>query len=109
MKTLNLTLKAHWYDIIESGKKPEEYREVKEYWIKRLMNGFYHNAKSAASDPLQSFKAFDLVNFARGGHFHPSLPQMSFECKGISIGKGNPDWGAPLEDVFIIKLGERIK
>ena len=26
-----------------------------------------------------------------------------------SIGKGNPEWGAPNEDVFIIKLGERIE
>ena len=28
--------------------------------------------------------------------------------KSITIGKGNPEWGAPNEDVFIIKLGKRI-
>ena len=33
---------------------------------------------------------------------------ITFEIKEITIGKGNPEWGAPKEDVFIIKLGERI-
>ena len=33
---------------------------------------------------------------------------MTFEIESITIGKGNPEWGAPTEDVFIIKLGKRI-
>ena len=33
---------------------------------------------------------------------------MEFKCDGIEIGKGNKDWGAPEEEVFIIKLGSRI-
>lgn len=34
---------------------------------------------------------------------------MTFAIKEISVGKGNPQWGAPTErDVFIIKLGARI-
>ena len=32
-KTLYLPLKAKWYDMIESGEKEEEYREIKPYWI----------------------------------------------------------------------------
>jgi hypothetical protein len=28
--------------------------------------------------------------------------------ESITIGKGNPEWGAPTEDVFIIKLGKRV-
>jgi hypothetical protein len=31
MKTLNLVLKKKWYDMIESGEKTEEYRELKSY------------------------------------------------------------------------------
>ena len=31
-------LKKQWYEKIKSGKKTIEYREVKQYWIKRLMN-----------------------------------------------------------------------
>jgi len=36
-KTLDLVLKHKWYDMIDIGKKPEEYREIKPYWIKRIM------------------------------------------------------------------------
>ena len=37
MKILDLPLKATWYDMIESGVKTEEYREIKPYWSKRLL------------------------------------------------------------------------
>lgn len=30
------------------------------------------------------------------------------EIASITIGKGKPEWGAPTEDVFIIKLGKRV-
>ena len=36
MKILDLPLKAKWYEMIESGNKKEEYREIKKYWIGRL-------------------------------------------------------------------------
>jgi len=34
---LHLTLKRRWFDLISSGQKTVEYREVKPYWMKRLM------------------------------------------------------------------------
>ena len=36
-KILDLPLKKEWYDMIESGEKTEEYREIKPYWCKRLL------------------------------------------------------------------------
>lgn len=38
MKTLNLVLTGKWYDMIASGEKTEEYREIKPYWEKRLLD-----------------------------------------------------------------------
>lgn len=35
VKILHQPLKAKWYRMIESGEKPEEYREGF-YWVKRL-------------------------------------------------------------------------
>ena len=36
--TLYLPLiKKQWYEMIESGEKTEEYREIKTYWWKRLI------------------------------------------------------------------------
>lgn len=37
MSTLKLTLKKKWFDMIASGEKKEEYREIKPYWIKRFI------------------------------------------------------------------------
>ncbi len=36
MKILTLNLNKEYFDEILSGNKKEEYREVKEYWTKRL-------------------------------------------------------------------------
>lgn len=38
-KTLTLSLKKKWFDMIASGEKTEEYREIKPYWEKRLLQG----------------------------------------------------------------------
>ncbi len=49
-------------------------------------------------------RGFTCVRFRRGY----TSTTMLFKCEGITIGKSNPDWGVPKEEVFIIKLGERI-
>jgi hypothetical protein len=33
---------------------------------------------------------------------------MTFEIESFTIGKGKTEWGAPTEEVFIIKLGKRV-
>ena len=37
-RTLDLVLKGCWYDLIKRGVKREEYREIKPYWEKRLLD-----------------------------------------------------------------------
>lgn len=36
MRILHLPLKKEWYEMIESGVKTEEYRDLSEYWISCL-------------------------------------------------------------------------
>ena len=38
MKTLTLSLKKKWFDMIMSGEKKEEYRDIKPHYIARLFN-----------------------------------------------------------------------
>ena len=45
MRILHLTLKKKWFDMIASGEKREEYRELKPYWHKRLMDKTYDAIK----------------------------------------------------------------
>lgn len=56
LRVLNLNLKKCWFDMIDSGEKTEEYREVKPYWVARLSrtydavcfrNGYSNDAKHA--------------------------------------------------------------
>jgi len=116
MKTLHLPLKKEWYEMIESGFKTEEYREIKPYWEKRLIN--YKELKRNYdwivfrkivlrkwTNPCEHFpKDYTHVKFSYGY----TKRTMTFEIESITIGKGNPEWGAPTEDVFIIKLGKRV-
>ena len=99
MKVLHLTLKKRWFDLVGNGKE-EEYREVNSFWQSRLQVNGYHQFE---------FKTFDRVLFANGGHFG-NVPKKTFECNGIEIREGRPEWGAePGKKYFVIKLGKQIK
>ncbi len=122
MKILYLPLKKEWYEMIERGEKTEEYREIKQYYISR----FFENElgrkpimqvslrdlfemslrctgdiEKEADDFGLRLKHFDAVCFSYGY----TKRRMMFECKGIKIGQGRPEWGAPDHETFIIKLG----
>jgi hypothetical protein len=127
-KILHLTLKKKWFDMIASGEKTEEYREIKAFWAARLLyrielpreiGGFlsplrdiaegnydFKNWKQATgSAPV--FHEFNWVNFTNG--YRPDSRIMRLPCKGIEIREGLPEWGAePGKKYFVIKLGERI-
>lgn len=110
-KTLHLTLTKRWFEMIRNGTKTEEYREVKEHWIARLAPKYEEwlgfGDIYGFIDPLP-VNHFYFIHFTNG--YGKDKPQMVVECKGITVGRGNPEWGAPAnEDVFIIQLGAIIK
>lgn len=37
-KVLTVHLAEPWYSMIASGEKTEEYREIKPYWVRRILN-----------------------------------------------------------------------
>lgn len=110
MKVLHLTLKKKWFDLIASGKKKEEYREIKPYWINRLTWHEFHHMKATgikieAKDGIPIFKRnIDSIVFKNG--YAKDAPIMEVEFKGITIGKAIPEWSDNWQgDVFIIQLG----
>lgn len=91
MKILNLTLKKKWFDMILSGEKTEEYREIKSYWISRLMTG-------------NDFKDIEYIRFTNG--YSKDAPTFLIYCKHIEMAEGRPEWGAePNTKYFVLKLG----
>lgn len=97
MKILDLPLKKEWYNMIESGEKREEYREMKPYWIKRLCRCGYCAVSQCKKKRVPT--DYTHVRFRYGY----TKRTMLFKIDSIAIGKGNPKWGAPTDrDVFII-------
>jgi hypothetical protein len=105
MRVLHLTLKKKWFDMIASGEKKEEYRDVKMYWATRLMNGF---PATYGIDKVQpDFKDFDYIHFT-DGYNRPR--HLNIKLDGIKFGYGIREWGAePGKEYFVIKLGDILK
>lgn len=82
-KVLDLVLKHQWFDLIESGVKREEYREIKPFYERRF-----------------SRYSYDVVRFRRGY----TKQTLLFQIESIKRGVGKPEWGAPPYPVFIISF-----
>ena len=123
MEILHLVLIGKWYDMIAGGEKTEEYRALTPYWCNRLIQKYginYWNEtfKNNSIERLSriwgdgkpeifgfnGIRGYNAVCFHRGY----TNTTMSFEYKNLTIGKGNKEWGAPEDNVFIIKLGDRL-
>lgn len=112
---LKLTVTKQWFDLIKSGEKTEEYREIKPYWWTRLVQcgEIYkmdsYDEKASELLPISEWKMlmakkYTHVEFKNG--YSKDAPTIINECKGISV--GNPtQHGSQLfdKDVFIISLG----
>ncbi len=124
MKNLDLVLKKQWYDMIDSGQKTEEYREIKPYWVKRfcyktspsypvpwvsmiLTSQNPEYLKQALKMRTMTLRRFTRVTFHLG--YSKDRPSMTFAIKEIVIDEGKEEWGAlPGETYFVIKLGDRL-
>lgn len=119
MKVLHLTLKKHWFDMIASGEKTEEYREIKPYWFRRLAlcggkepipHGYTCKKALCVSCVYAGGfveRPYSVVSFRNG--YHKNAPSMSFRMNEIRVTTGFQDWGAePGKKYFVIKLGDKI-
>ena len=96
---LILPIKKKWFDMIRSGEKKEEYREIKPYYNRCLGNaiiGFpftadiIENFESIKSYDENQFKIVDII-FRNG--YQKDSPQIKCKCK-LNIGMGKEEWGA---------------
>ena len=89
-KDLTLIVKKKWFDMYQTDKKREDYREYNDYWKARLM----------AKDGI--FQKFDKVIIKNG--YAKNAPTLVYKHIGTWIGIGKKELGAPDEDCFIIKM-----
>lgn len=72
-KILHLTLKKKWFDLIASGKKKQEFREFKEYWVTRL----FTPEKIDEHHTEYHSREYDEIHFKNG--YGPNVPFMRVE------------------------------
>ncbi len=83
---LTLPIKKKWFDMIKSGEKKEEYREIKPYYDSRFGNLY----------------RWDYIIFRNG--YKKNSPSIKCKC-AITINPGNPLWGAePGKIYYVLKI-----
>lgn len=124
---LQLSLKRKWFEMTKAGIKTEDYRELNEYWAKRLLKKI-HTPHGGYLSPMSDFLngKYDFLEWQQfaGSPFakfdynimtlgYPKSTDteriIKFEHAGIEIRTGNPEWGAePGKLYFVIKHGRGV-
>ena len=82
---LTLPIKKKWFDMILSGEKKEEYRDIKPYYCSRFKERFNQE--------------FQYIKF-RNGY---SKESRTIQCKvSIKKGVGRVEWGASIGTLYYV-------
>ena len=84
-----LPIKKKWFDMILSGEKKEEYRDIKPFYARRI--GEY--LRDRYSRVLRDFSRDHIVDVLFRNGYSKDSPEFWAECE-VTIGTGKPEWGA---------------
>lgn len=92
---LILPIKKKWLDMIMSGEKIEEYREIKGYWTVRIIHwlGFQRGESETVLELLKSQGTIKAKPVVLQNGYGRKARQVEVMCT-LSIGTGKPEWGA---------------
>ena len=91
-------MKKQWFDMILSGEKKEEYREIKPYWTKRFENYFGKILDISLDQWIWSNRTKTVV-FRNG--YGNDVPEFTAECS-IREDYGNPNWGTEKDKKYYV-------
>lgn len=105
---LTLPIKKKWFDMIKSGKKKEEYREIKPYYDSRFKmfnsqsaNNIFQSANLLIGE-VNTYEHCQDIIFRNG--YSKTSPKI--KCK-VNCRKdyGKPEWGAePNKMYYVLKI-----
>ena len=103
---LTLPIKKKWFDMIKSGKKKEEYREIKPYYETRFANDLIKRYPYSYECHLEAVNDIERQEYniiLRNGYSKNS-PSIKCEVE-ITTGYGKPEWGAtPNKEYYVLKI-----
>ncbi|WP_303797335.1 ASCH domain-containing protein [Ruminococcus flavefaciens] len=86
-----LTIKKQWFDMLLSGEKKEEYRDIKPYYTSRLINiGLLDKAEKPT-------KSSTWVIFRNG--YSKNSPTFKALCM-LDVKQGKTEWGAAPDTMY---------
>ena len=95
---LVLPIKKKWFDMIKSGEKKEEYREIKPYYNSRL------GVRLIIQELINGSNAKFISNIMFRNGYGKDRPTILCKCE-ISKGYGKQEWGAELnKEYYILKI-----
>lgn len=108
-----LTIKKKWFDMIKSGEKKEEYREIKPYYDSRLPKefGMFREGNKLVIGStwgyLRNYILKQQIIFRNG--YNQNSPCINAICS-LDIGTGKEEWGAvPGKIYYVLKIHEIVK
>lgn len=128
MSNLQLSLKTKWFEMTKTGIKTEDYREINNYWCRRLLSVdeetewvvWQELIEDLANPKRKHEDVYECLSFfgVRFRKFDCNIVTLGYpksadnsrilklEHKGIEIREGNPEWGAESDKLyFVIKHG----
>ena len=84
-----LPIKKKWFDMILSGEKKEEYRDIKPFYARRI--GKY--LRNRYTRVLRDFSTDHIVDVLFRNGYAGDSPEFWAECE-VTIGTGKTEWGA---------------
>lgn len=109
---LTLPIKKKWFDMIVSGEKKEEYREIKPYYDSRFMNAFGFLLVGGQmiygeAAPEEIRKLWPVPVVFRNGYSKDS-PEVVCKCT-LQFGKGKPEWDAAPGNLYYVLKIEKVE
>lgn len=127
MNILHITQQKKWFDMVAAGMKNEEYREIKPYWVNRLLTysptmsheewypeelcrqllKFPHDWDTTIHLYGGKFRSYEAVQSRHG--YSKDARVIRWTHKGIRVGTPNPEWCPPEfhgKTFFILEIGE---
>ena len=90
---LTLPIKKKWFDMILSGEKKEEYRDIKPYYDTRFRNVWGYPAY---------FSEIHTIRFRNG--YSKDSPSFLADVS-LGIGTGRTEWGAePVKKYYVLRI-----
>lgn len=96
---LHLNLLKQYFDMIQSGNKPEEYRVIKPYWEQRFKSPGYISVKGV-------WYPFEMVKVVFSNGYRKDRAQFEAQITGMRFNsEGKEKWGAlPGQKYFVLEV-----